>query len=123
MSTQLAGVVSGAIDERRFAAAEEGSALVAEGGQAALPIRREQAERIPALLAPGVSNLAALQHDVVDPAVAEATAHCEARVACADDHCGNATDCSQPPMLRQRFVGCATAAPVSDGVRKACPRE
>ena len=41
-------------------------AVVAEAGQPALPVGRQQAERIPALGAPRVGDLAALEHDMVD---------------------------------------------------------
>src|SRR5262249_34561564 len=60
-------------------------ALVAIAGQPALPVRCEQAQRIPALGPPGVRHLTALEDHVVDRALGEAAAHGEAGVARADD--------------------------------------
>ena len=48
-------------------------ALVAVAGQAAQPVGREQAQRIPALRPPGVGDLAALEHDVIDRALGSGT--------------------------------------------------
>ena len=63
-------------------------ALVAEAGQPALPVGREQAERVPALGPPRVGDLAALEHHVVDGALGEAPAHRQAGMAGADDDGG-----------------------------------
>jgi len=60
-------------------------ALVAMAGQPALPVRREQGERIPALGAPGVGDLAALEDDVVERALGEPPAHGQPGLARADD--------------------------------------
>src|SRR5262249_58448744 len=49
----------------------------------ALPISvgRQQPERVPTLRPPRVRDLAALEHDVVDRAVGQAAAHCEAALS------------------------------------------
>ena len=60
-------------------------AVVAIAGQAALPVRRQQPQRVPALAAPGVRHLAALEHDVIDRALAEAAARRQPGVPGADD--------------------------------------
>ena len=60
-------------------------ALVAESRQPALPVGRQQPQRIPALGAPAMGDLAALQHHVIDRALREATAHGEAGVPGTDD--------------------------------------
>ena len=72
-------------------------AVVAMAGQPALPVRREQAQRIPALVPPGIRDLAALEHDVIDRAVGEQPARREAGVAGADDDGGDAFDGCAPP--------------------------
>ncbi len=59
-------------------------ALIAVTGQAALPIRRQKAERVPALGLPGVGDFAALEHDMIDGALGQAPAHRQARMAGAD---------------------------------------
>ena len=50
---------------------------VAVSGQAALPIRRQQAQRIPSLAPPRIADLAALQHNVIDRVLRQASAHRE----------------------------------------------
>src|SRR5258707_5071409 len=67
-------------------------ALIAEARQPALPVRRQQTERIPALGTPRMSHLAALQDHVIDRALGEATAHGEAGVPGPDDDGGDGTN-------------------------------
>ena len=78
-------------------------AVVAIAGQPALPVRREQPQRVPALAAPGVRDLAALEHDVIDRALGEAAARREPGVAGADDDRRDAFDgalrCGRRPSL------------------------
>src|SRR5262249_51939823 len=64
-------------------------ALVGEAGQPALPVGREQAERIPALGTPGIGDLAALDHHVIDRAQRETPAHRQTGVAGANDNSGD----------------------------------
>ncbi len=58
---------------------------VGPAGQAAHPVRGQQAQGVPALAAPALGDSAALEHDVVDAPVAEAAAGGEAGLAGADD--------------------------------------
>ncbi|MCY1528078.1 hypothetical protein D9M68_631700 [compost metagenome] len=60
-------------------------AEVTPAGQLALPVGRDQAERIPALRAPAVHEAALLDHEVVDAALLQAMAQGEAGLAAADD--------------------------------------
>ncbi len=62
-------------------------AVVGVARQAALPVGREQAQRVPALAAPGVRHLPALEHEVVDRPVGEEPARGEAGMA-GPDHDG-----------------------------------
>ena len=71
-------------------------AVVAKARQAALPVGREQPQRVPALAPPGVRHLAALEHDVVDRPVGEEAARGEAGVPGADDDRGDALDGAGP---------------------------
>ena len=64
-------------------------ALVAEARQPALPVGRQQAQRIPALGAPAVRDFAALEQHVVDRTLGEAAAHGKSRVPRADDDGGD----------------------------------
>jgi hypothetical protein len=57
-------------------------------GQMALPVRGEEAKRIPTLTPPRVRHLAALEDDVVDRAFGEAPACRESGVAGANDDGG-----------------------------------
>ena len=61
------------------------TALVAPARQLALPVGRDEAERIPALRAPGVHEAALLDHEVVDAAQLQAVAQRQAGLAAADD--------------------------------------
>ena len=54
--------------------------LVPEAREPALPVGREEPQRVPALGLPRVSHLAALEDDVVDRALGEAAAHRQAGV-------------------------------------------
>ena len=60
-------------------------AFVAIAGQPALPVRRQQPQRVPAFAAPGVGHLAALEHHVIDRALGEAAARRQSGVPGADD--------------------------------------
>ena len=77
-------------------------AFVAIAGQPALPVRRQQPQRIPALAAPGVGHLAALEHDVIDRALAEAAARRQPGVPGADDDGRDAFDGAAPLRLPAR---------------------
>ena len=114
-------------------------AVVAEAGQPALPVRREQAQRVPALGPPRVGDLAALEHHVVDRALGEAAAHRQPGVAGADDDgrgAHAAAPCSRGERLSctstvtlvglvmmsytaERFCDWATSALISSGVASA----
>ena len=102
-------------------------------GQPTLPVRGQQAQRIPPLAAPGVRHLTALEHDVIDRALAEAAARRESGVPGADDDGGDAFDGglrSVTPTAQatttvtfvglvtmsytaERFCDCATSASMS----------
>ncbi len=60
-------------------------ALVGIAGQGALPVRRDQAEGIPALAAPGVGDGVLLDHEMIDAGLLEVVAHGQASLATADD--------------------------------------
>ena len=60
-------------------------AVVGQSGQPALPVGREQPQRVPALRLPRVRDVAALEHDVVDRSCGELPAHRQTGVAGADD--------------------------------------
>ena len=60
-------------------------ALVTIARQPALPVRRQQAQGVPAFMPPGVGHLAALEDHVVDRALGEEAAHGEAGMAGPDD--------------------------------------
>ena len=57
---------------------------IGKARQLALPVRRDQAERIPALGAPGVAGALLLEHDVIDAALRQIPADREAGLAAAD---------------------------------------
>ena len=67
-------------------------AVVVEARQAALPVRGEEAEGVPALPPPGVRHLTAFEHDVVDRPFAEEVARREAGMAGPDDDRGDSLD-------------------------------
>ena len=81
-------------------------ALVAEARQAALPVRRQQPERLPALGAPGVGDLAALQHHVVERAIGQAPAHGEPGVPGADHDGGDYYERFRIPRRRGSAAQC-----------------
>ena len=60
-------------------------AVVGIAGKAALPVRREEAKRVPPLRLPGVGDLTPLEQHMVDRAVGEMLAHGKAGLAGADD--------------------------------------
>jgi hypothetical protein len=72
-------------DLRHRAIAVRVVAVIAEPRQTALPVRRQQPQRIPSLGAPGVGDFAALQQDVIDGTLREAAAHGKSRMPGADD--------------------------------------
>ena len=61
-------------------------AVVAETGEPALPVRREQPQGVPPLRLPRVGDLTALQHDVVDGTGGQPVAHRQAGMTGADDY-------------------------------------
>ena len=65
-------------------------AVVGEARQAALPVGRDQAERIPARVAPLAEAALALEHHVLDTGLLQMPAHRQAGLAAADDHHVNA---------------------------------
>ena len=71
-------------------------AVVAIAGQSALPVGRQQPQRVPALAPPGVRHLAALEHDVIDRALGETAARREPGVPGADDDRRDLFDGSAP---------------------------
>ena len=58
--------------------------VVGEAGQRALPVRGDQAEGVPAPVAPLVAGGLRLEHDVVEAAPGEPPAHRQPRLAAAD---------------------------------------
>jgi hypothetical protein len=70
--------------------------------ESTLPIRRQQPKRVPALAAPGVGDLAALEHHVIDGALAETSARRQARMPGADDDRGDLFDGPAPLTKRLR---------------------
>ena len=65
-------------------------AVVVLARQTALPVGREQPQRIPPFAPPRIRHLAAFQHDVVDGPAGQEVAGGEARVPRADDDGGGA---------------------------------
>ncbi len=63
----------------------------------ALPVRREEAQRIPALVAPGVRHLTALEQDVIDRARAEEVTDRKAGVTGTDHDRREVSDGESPP--------------------------
>ena len=58
---------------------------VIEAGQFALPVRRDQAEAVPTLRAPGMGDAVFLEHDVIDGVGGQVIAHGQAGLAAAND--------------------------------------
>ena len=110
-------------------------ASIRETGQPALPVRRQQPQRVPAFGPPGVGHLAALEDHMVDRAPCQAPAHGQAGLA-SPDHDGRYPHCC--PLLwdsrgvyltstvtlvglvmmsytAERFCDCATSALMSSG--------
>ena len=58
---------------------------VGKARELALPVRRDEAERVPPSLTPLVADLVLLEDEVVDPPLLEAIAHGQARLPAADD--------------------------------------
>ena len=79
------GVVVDQLDDLGHRHEPVGITPIGEAGQAGVPARREQPQRVPPLGPPRVGHPAALQHDVVDRALGQALAHRQAGVAGTDD--------------------------------------
>jgi hypothetical protein len=113
------------------------AAVVSMARQAAHPVRRQQAQRLPALGAPRVGDLAALDDDMVDRALRQRVAHRQPAVAAADDDdvdrkrpAGDASHDLQDVTVTsvgfammsntaERFCDCATSAAICSGVASA----
>ena len=135
----------------RVGAAEPAPLVVPAVGEVrelALPVRRDQAERLPPVGLPGVADLVALEHEVVDPRLLQAAAHREAGLPATHDDHGpvhpvqvavpfpvprrGVTDAvvmtgrsSQPDVdvdARPRFRGSASGPPISEWLPSDCRR-
>ena len=86
------------------------TAFVVIPGQSALPVGRQQTKRIPALPAPGIRRLSALEHDVVDGASSETLARRKTRMPGPDDDRGDLLDgdarfrCAPPKRARLGYL-------------------
>ncbi len=69
---------------------------VVVAGQPAQPVRRQQPQRVPALGAPGVRDLAAFEHDVVDRPLAQPLTGGQTGVTGPDDDRGDVLDVRRP---------------------------
>lgn len=65
------------------------AARIGESGQPALPLGREQPQRVPSLGTPALRDFAALQQDMVDRTLREAAAHRKSRVPRTDNDGGD----------------------------------
>jgi hypothetical protein len=74
-------------------------AFIGDARQPALPVRGQQPQGVPALAPPGVRQLAALEHDMVDRPLTEEVAGGKAGMTGADDNGGEALDIA---ALRRR---------------------
>src|SRR6185503_16082254 len=78
-------------------------------GQAGLPVRRQEAERVPALVPPRVRDLAALEHDVLDAVRGERAAHREAGMpGTDDDSVDDASHSATAPCAAHHLTSTAT---------------
>ena len=111
--------------------------VVRESGEPAEPVWGEQPQRVPALRAPGVRDLTALEDHVVDRACGEAATHGQPAVAGSHDHHGDVRHGRLPPFGAQftstvmfvglvstsntaeRFCDWATSASMSFGLASA----
>ena len=91
-------------------------------GQAALPVRGEQAQRVPALGAPALGDPSPLEDDVVDRPVAEDTAHRQPGLAAADDDHARALHARHPSARALRAAGPSTGPAARDGSAVRRPR-
>ena len=93
-------------------------------GQATLPVRREQPQRLPALAPPGVRYVSTLDQDMVDRALREKPARGEAGVTGPDDDRRQLlyvlttstvtfTGFVRASYTAERFCDCATIASMS----------
>jgi hypothetical protein len=60
--------------------------------QAALPVRGEKAERLPALVTPRIRHVSAIEYDVIDRLLCEEPARREAGMTGPDDDRSDALD-------------------------------
>ena len=71
----------------------------------ALPVGCEQAQRVPALVPPGIRHLAAFDQNVIDRAIGQKPARRQTGVSGADDDSGDALDggclALRPARVRQ----------------------
>ena len=81
------------------------TAFVVIPGQSALPVGRQQTKRIPALPAPGIRRLSALEHDVVDGASSETSARRKTRMPGPDDDRGDLLDGDAPLQVHAAYAG------------------
>ena len=65
---------------------------VGKVGKTALPVRRDQAKGIPALLVPGVRHTVLLENERSYPLLLQGIGSRQARLACTDDHCRTSLD-------------------------------
>ena len=67
-------------------------ARVGKSRQPALPVGREQTQRVPTLAAPALGDFATFEQNVVDRTLAEAAAHGKSRMPSADDDGGDSVN-------------------------------
>ena len=66
--------------------------VVGKVGKTALPVRRNQAKGIPALLVPGVRHTVFLEYERSYPLLLQGIGGGQACLACTDDHCRTTLD-------------------------------
>jgi hypothetical protein len=99
-------VASDEIDNlRERAVAVRVVADVAKPRQPALPIGREQTQRVPSLAAPALRGFAALEENVVDRTLREAAAHRKACVPRTYDNGGDGRHGAGPHLLAETREG------------------
>ena len=94
--------------------------VVRQPGQVALPVGREQPQRVPTLVAPRVRHLAALEHDVVDRPLREEVARGQPGVAGPDDN--SAEDLRQPRRSRPWGWSTRRRPQTASGTGRRAPR-
>ena len=81
------------IDNRRLAHEAVGLiTAVGKVGKTALPVRRDQAEGIPALLVPGVCHTVFLENERSYPFLLQGIGSGETRLACTNNYCRTSLD-------------------------------